>query len=166
MGRGGVDYTYDALSRLRTEARQFDGLSGSRTLTYEYTLAGALKSLTEQGVQTINYQHDNAGRLTLVTGTPYAGNIGTYASDFQYRAWGAVKSFAYGHGPRQTRGYDSRMRLSSFEVAGPTPQGPPVVMKAAYQYHADGRVKYLDEMLDADDRFDRSYPTIMTRRGA
>ncbi|HEX8118155.1 MAG TPA: hypothetical protein VF521_12850, partial [Pyrinomonadaceae bacterium] len=156
-GPGRVDYAYDALSRLLMESRQFDGLSGARTLAYEYTAAGALKSLTEQGVQTISYQHDNAGRLTQVTGTPYAGNVGTYASDFQYRAWGALKSFAYGHGPRQTRGYDSSMRLSSFEVAGATPQGPPVALRAAYQYHADGRVKYLDEMLDADDRFDRSY---------
>jgi len=85
-GVGQVDYEYDQLSRLQSENRQFPNITnasspdGKYKLSYEYTLSGALKSVTDPFNAQINYNFDKAGRTTTVTGTiPFAG-ITTYAS--------------------------------------------------------------------------------------
>lgn len=153
-GPGRVDFQYNQLSRLTSETRQFE--AGSFPLYYDYTLGGQVTAVTDWQGKQVNYDYDNAGKLVNVTTpTPYADNVSTYASNFQYRAWGGVKSFAYGNGRVLTQSYDERMQLSHFEIAGQTAQGAPVAMKSSYEYYADGRIKFMDDELD--DRFDRAY---------
>ena len=44
---GRVDYTYDTWSRLKTETRKFDDISGPTfQLSYDYNLTGGITSLT------------------------------------------------------------------------------------------------------------------------
>jgi YD repeat-containing protein len=160
---GRVDYQYNALSQLRSETRQFAGLVRSYMLSYTYTLAGQAESVTDWQSKQVNYGYDNAGRLTNVTTpTPYADNMTTYASNFQYLAWGALKSLSYGNGRVLSRSYDARLHLSGFLLAGQTAQGAPEAMKASYEYYADGRIKFVDDKLD--DRFDRAYEYDSTAR--
>ncbi len=44
---GSLTYLYDTLSQLIAETRQLPGLAGSYTLSYEYTLSGALKKVSD-----------------------------------------------------------------------------------------------------------------------
>ncbi len=44
--------------------------------------------------------------------------ISQYATNFQYRASGALKALNYGNGLNVSMNYDSRLRPSEFEVAG------------------------------------------------
>jgi YD repeat-containing protein len=161
-GPGRVDYQYDQLSRLQTETRQFDGV-GSFPLSYGYNLGGQVENVTDWETKQINYSYDSTGKLASVTTpTPYADNISTYASNFQYRAWGALKSFTYGNRRTLSRTYDTRLQLTSSLIAGQTPQGVPEAMKAGYEYYSDGRISFVDDQLD--DRFDRAYEYDLTAR--
>jgi hypothetical protein len=46
---------------------------------------------------TINYGYDSIGRLNGVTGSAnLVGVVAVYASSFQYRAWGALKTMTDG----------------------------------------------------------------------
>src|SRR6185369_13110210 len=83
-GNGRTDYTYNQLSRMLSETRQFNGLAGSYALNYDYNLAGELKAITDPTNATINYGHDASGRIANVTGSAYGG-VTQYASAFAYR---------------------------------------------------------------------------------
>ena len=154
-GNGRTDYTYDQLSRMRSETRQFNGVTGSHALNYDYNPAGQLKAITDPASATIYYGYDVSGRIINVTGSPYGG-ISQYASAFVYRAWGAIKGLTYGNNLTLSMSYNSSLKLTQFEVAGRPPQyGPWTVMKTQYQYYDDGGLKYADDLLD--ERFDRAY---------
>jgi YD repeat-containing protein len=148
---GGVTYHYDTLSRVTSEDRQFPGLSGAYTLAYEYTLAGALKKLTDPVGDSISYGFDQTGRLTGVTGSSFAG-VTTYASGITYRAWGAPKGVTYdGDSGSATTTYDERMRPQQHTLSVPaTPANfnTGTSMREQYQYDGDGR---LQQMTDLDD---------------
>ena len=75
-GNGYTDYTYDQLSRLKSEARSFSGLTGTFSIGYGYNLGNQLTSLTEptQFGSTFSYVHDAVGRLTNVNGSPFDGS--------------------------------------------------------------------------------------------
>ena len=115
-GMGRMDYVYDTLSRLKTETRQFNGL-GSFALNYDYNVAGELNSITDPFGHQVSYTFDKTGRVTGVTGSPF-GNVTQYASNLQYRAWGALKSMSYGNGMIQNQAYTSRSQLQSLTVSG------------------------------------------------
>ncbi|HEX6717738.1 MAG TPA: DUF4214 domain-containing protein [Pyrinomonadaceae bacterium] len=152
---GRADYTYDQLSQMRSESRQFNGISGSYALNYDYNLAGELKAITDPTSATVYYAYDVVGRVINVTGSPYGG-VSQYASGFVYRAWGAIKGLTYGNNLTLSMSYNSRLKSTQFEVAGRPPQyGSSSVMKTQYQYYNDGALKYADDLLD--DRFDRAY---------
>jgi YD repeat-containing protein len=130
-GSGSTSYQYNQLSQLNSETRTFDGLSGSYPISYDYNLAGELKKITDPANVTINYGFNSVGRLTSVFGsdTLYSG-VSNYASGFQYRAWGALKSISYGNSYTMAASFNARMLPTQFEVAGRPPQyGPPTVMK-------------------------------------
>ncbi|HJR06642.1 MAG TPA: hypothetical protein VJ842_05250, partial [Pyrinomonadaceae bacterium] len=46
--------------------------------------------------------------------------------------------------------YDARLQLSHFEIGGWTPQGSAQAMSADYYYYADGRIKFVDDLLTLD----------------
>jgi YD repeat-containing protein len=149
---GGVTYTYDSLSRITSEARQFaNGLSGTYTLSYQYNLAGALTRLTDPAGDSITYSYDQVARMTGVTGSSFAG-VTTYASGITYRAWGAQKGVSYdGDSGTATTTYDTRMRPQQYTLtvpAAPANFNIGTQMREQYQYYADGR---LQQMTDLDD---------------
>jgi YD repeat-containing protein len=161
-GSGRTDYTYDQLSRMQSETRQFSGVTGSYALNYDYNLAGELKAITDPAGATINYGYDLLGRIANVSGSAYGG-VTQYASVFAYRAWGAIKGFTYGNNLTLSMNYNARLKSTQFEVAGQPPQyGSSSVMKTQYQYYDDGALKYADDLLD--NRFDRAYGYDQTAR--
>jgi RHS repeat-associated protein len=153
-GSGERNYVYNTLSQLTSESRNFTGLPSSYvySLSYDYTLGGDLKSVTNHWGWQTSYAHDHTGRITAVTGTPYAG-VSTYVSGLQYRAWGAPKQIAYGNGKSLSMSYDNRLRMTQWNI--------PNVMGWNYAYSTPlipentGRVAFADNIYDAT--LDRSY---------
>ncbi|HEX6184770.1 MAG TPA: PA14 domain-containing protein [Pyrinomonadaceae bacterium] len=154
---GSVVYEYDTLSRLKREARRFGNWNhsspdGRYSLTYDYTIGGALKSITDPFGARIDYEYnDVAGRLTRVSGTPF-NNQTEYASEFKYRAWGAVKSLKYGDNFRMAVGFNERLDPAGYDMTDPAGAR---VMGANYQYHDDGSLRFVDDL--REDRFDRRF---------
>jgi YD repeat-containing protein len=145
-GSGSKSYQYDQLSRLSSETRQFTGLSGSYTLSYGYNLGGELTSVTDPTGASISYGYDQTGRMTGVTGTSFAG-VTSYASNLQYRAWGALKSASIGDGTTLSASYNSRLLPTDFSISS--------TISKHYDYNADGRLRYSRN--NGAGMFDRSY---------
>ncbi len=153
-GLGRVDYEYDQLSRMTSETRTFNDtlpqapLPNNRfNLSYTYNLTGELSSLTDPFGAVFNYGRNSAGQLTGVTGSLFGGTT-TYASNAQYRAWGALKHLEFGNGQQMNKTFD-QLRPTSFTINGSGQQ----VMQRQYQYYADGRLRYVQDQLDP--KFDR-----------
>jgi YD repeat-containing protein len=144
---GSVSYGRDQLSRLTSETRTFTGV-GSFTINYDYNLANQLTSVTDPFAAQVGYTHDQVGRVTAVTGSNFA-SVSTYASGVQYRAWGGVKSLTYGNSKTMSLTYDAKLNVATYEVPG--------VMKKSYQYYNDGRLKFTQDQLTANSKFDRLY---------
>lgn len=143
-GLGGTTYVYDQLSRLTSETRTFTNV-GAFPLIYSYNLANQLTSINDQVfTTTMGYAYDFAGRLNGLTSTGYP-NVSQFASNIQYRAWGAVKSVNYGNGKSLSSDYNSRLLPATFSVPG--------VISKTYQYYADGRMNYSQDV--NDPRYDR-----------
>jgi YD repeat-containing protein len=171
-GEGGsVAYTYDMFSRLTSEARQFPGLSGTYTLSYDYTLMGSLKSVTDQtnpsSPVSVSYNFDNAGQLTEVNSTGM-GATGPLASNMKYRAWGALKHADYGPASSSVNlnlGYDSRGRMTSYALGGVSTlingtAGPAHTEAGNFQYYPDGALKSAStywQRPEGADTLDRAY---------
>jgi len=153
---GDVSYSYDQLSRLKSETRSFAGL-GTYSLSYEYNLGGQLNKITDPTNMTINYNHDRVGRTIGITGenTLY-GNVSNYASDIAYWASGGRKRIIYGNNYSSAFSFNSRLQPSQFEVTPPSVGSAPV-MKTNYNYYDDGRLRFADNNAGLlADRFDRA----------
>ncbi|HEV2833744.1 MAG TPA: LamG-like jellyroll fold domain-containing protein, partial [Pyrinomonadaceae bacterium] len=144
---GSVVYNRDLLSQLTSETRTIAGV-GSFTLNYAYNLSGQLTSVTDPFGAQVGYGHDKLGRLSAITGANF-GSVTSYASDFQYRAWGALKSLSYGNSKTVGLGYDVKLNVSTYEIPG--------LMKKSYQYYNDGRLRFTQDQLFTNSRFDRFY---------
>jgi YD repeat-containing protein len=149
-GLGRVDYSYDALSRLTSELRHFDGLAstangGNYNLAYEYNIGGQLKKITDSFNAEVGYTRDLAGKVTALTGAGF-GNVSNYATSLQYSASGLLKHLTYGNGGSLNATYNARLQSTSFVAQG---------INMTYQYFDDGRVKFSENFFD--HRFDRSY---------
>lgn len=150
-GLGTVVYSYDQLSRLIAEARTFnepgapiDGIT--KTVSYAYSISGALKSITDPAGSSVHYVFDATGRLSTVTGTSFGG-VTTYASDARYRAWGAPRHLTYGNAKTLDITYNARMQAATFAVPG--------VISKTYDYYDDGQLRFSSDLLD--HKFDRRY---------
>lgn len=171
---GTVSYEYNSLSQMTAETRQFSEtmsgapLSNNRyKLEYSYALSGGLKSYKDPfGVQ-IDYSHDKTGRLSAVTGSGTGGSR-TYASNPNYRAWGALKHLEYGNGTKfDITNFNNKLQGTGFEVKD---DDNTAFIKKQYQFYNDGSLKYIQDELNA--KFDRSYKydnlsrTVEARTGA
>jgi YD repeat-containing protein len=110
-GAGTQTYTYDELSRMTSETRTISGVTGSFTISYGYQLSGKLKSVTDPFGAVVNYNDDKTARTTSITGSNFAG-VSTYASDIEYRAFGAVKELTYGSADSSVLSYEFRRPAS------------------------------------------------------
>lgn len=98
----------------------------------------------------MTYSYDAAGRLNGVDGTGFP-NVSHFASNLQYRAWGALKTESYGNGFTSIGSYNSRLQMLDFAVRRPNGA---TVMVDSYQYYSDGRLKFSD---DDEQDLDRAY---------
>jgi YD repeat-containing protein len=150
-GTGSVSYAYDQLSRMTSETRSFNGLNGTFTLSYEYTLSGELKAITDPVGSRVDYAYDNSGRLTSATGSgPISASV--YASNFGYRAWGAVKDFDFGNGVHQHLGFNSRLQNTAIGLSN---LNSGASVSWTNQYYADGKLSTVSD--SNDPRFDRAF---------
>src|SRR6185436_6809027 len=148
-GMGNTSYAYDPLSRMTSETRQFNDTLNEAPMTnnrfqigYTYSISG-LKSYTDPYGEEIAYTADRVGRLKEVTGTSFAG-VTSYASNPEYRAWGALKHLEYGNGFRMDETFDNRLQAASFKIDNPSDSNNPLFDKT-YQYYSDGALKLADE---------------------
>jgi YD repeat-containing protein len=140
-GSGMTTYNYDQLSRLTSETRTFNGLAGSYTLGYGYNLLNEITSVTDQHSGTsFSSVYDSTGRVFSVSGSGYGGAATQFATQISYRAFGAPKSVAYGNNTSISFGYNSRGFTTGF-----TANLPGYYFGAAYQYYADGRLKFAQD---------------------
>ena len=146
-GLGSTTYTRDSLSRVTAETRTFTGV-GNYTLNYAYNLSDQLTSITDPSGAQVGYNYDLIGRLSSITGSNFA-SVSTYASSMQYRAWGDLKSLSYGNTRTLAMTYDANMKPATYEVPG--------VMKKGYTYSNDGRLKFTQDQLTTNSKFDRLY---------
>ena len=159
-GTGSLTYSYDSLSRMQSETRQFLGPTaplGSFTLSYQYNLAGELKKITDPTNLTINYNYDSTGRVIGVTGeNTLVENVSTYALNLTYRAWGALKDIDYGNGTHSHLSYNARLLPTSLALSNviPPPYNQTATMSWTYDYFDDGRNNHAFD--SADNRFDRA----------
>ena len=150
-GLGSVTYHYDQLSRMDWEERAFSGL-GTYRLSYGYNLAGELTNVTNPFSVQVNYTYDQMGRPTAVSGIGYFG-VSSYINNIVYRAFGGTKEIGYGNGKTLSIGYDSRLRMTSWDVAN--------VMGWSYAYDTPSihentnRVAFANNLYD--HTLDRSY---------
>ncbi|MEJ7623794.1 MAG: hypothetical protein WKF34_07355 [Pyrinomonadaceae bacterium] len=145
---GSVAYAYDQLSRMTGETRTFsdtlaDKPTGNFNLTYEYALAGQLKSYTDAYGDKIGYVHDKAGRLGTVTGTSYAG-FSTYASNAGYRAWGGLKHLEYANGVQMDTAFNNKLQPAEYDLVKNTTS----IMRKNYEYLNDGKLKFVDDEMN------------------
>jgi YD repeat-containing protein len=146
-GLGSVTYTHNQLSQLTAETRTISGV-GNFTLNYTYSLSGQLSSVTDPFGAQMGYNFDKIGRLSAVTGANFA-SVTSYASNIQYRAWGALKSLSYGNSKTLALGYNQNLSVSTYEVPG--------ILKKSYQYYDDGQLKFIQDQLTTNSKFDRLY---------
>jgi YD repeat-containing protein len=159
-GPGRVDYNFDIQSRLQSETREISGV-GSYTLTYEYNLAGQLKSVTDPAGSSFSYVFNKAGQITGVDGSGPA-SIPQYATNIQYRAWGGIKHADYHHGVNMNRTFTARMQPARYELTNvwdnlsfPIPPAGARKMGYDFEYHPDGNLRFAGDLLN--NKFDRSY---------
>ena len=152
-GTGTTQYQYNELSQIVSETKQFEGIAGIFTLLYGYELNGAVRQISILPNDTIvTYNFDKIGRAGSVSGQGFiddrfGATIGNLGSEIQYRAWNGLKSMSFGNPATVSIDYNNRLRVSSFRI--------PNLMEIDYQYYADGRVSFSDDILNST--FDRSY---------
>lgn len=155
-GLGSVGYTYDTLSQMTSETRIIDGV-GTFPIVYEYHPTGQLKKITDPMNVSINYTYDSSGRTSTVTGSgTLYGGVSSYATNYKYRAWGALKQYSYGNSSQHlvSVAYTGRGQVSRYQATFNSPFATQSVT-GQYQYGADGRLRSSTE--ETDHRHDRAY---------
>jgi RHS repeat-associated protein len=100
--------SFDALGRVTTSSQRTDGQTYS--MSYEYDLAGHLKSEIYPTGRIIHHTFDAAGRLYQVTGTKGSAVPLTYASIDSYTPHGATRQMTLGNGLIEHTTYNSRLQ--------------------------------------------------------
>lgn len=157
-GTGRVDYAYNELSQITSETRQFPDITNSSAtdgkfkLSYEYTLSGSLKSITDPFNAKVNYAYDKIGRTSSVTGEIAYAGVTDYVKELKYRAWGAGKHVKYGNNNTLDIDYNNRLDPKKYDLLNASGSR---LMGAEYKYYGDGTLKFVDDL--RDDKFDRKY---------
>jgi YD repeat-containing protein len=155
-GTGTISLAYNDLSQLTSETRVFTDLPNqSYALSYDYTIGGQLKRITDPANTKFKYTYDTGGRITSIIdeGTLVA-NVSNYATGLEYRAWGALRDINFGNGTHQHVDFNSRFlptdsTLSNLVVGSNSSAS----MSWSYDYYDDGRQRHAFD--SNDNRFDR-----------
>jgi hypothetical protein len=164
-GPGYVSYVYDTLSRLQSETRHFDELTGDYQISYTYNLAEQIKTITDNRFNTTaTYTYNKAGELTGIGGNGYGSsaqnNFTASSASIWYRAWGGTKQLNYGNGLQLNLNYNERLQPTQYRLQTGQSQ---VRDGSDYQYYDDGRVRFASNMVAAEEfitpanAFDRAY---------
>ena len=164
-GPGYVSYVYDILSRLQSETRHFDELTGDYQISYTYNLAGQIKTITDNRFNTTaTYTYNKAGELTGIAGNGYGSsaqnNFTASSASILYRAWGGTKQLNYGNGLQFNLSYNARLQPTQYRLRN---EQSIVRDGSDYQYYDDGRVRFASNMVGANEgitpanAFDRAY---------
>ncbi len=144
-GTGTTAYFYDELSRITSETKTFIGQTGSYSIGYSYQLGGALKEVKvpTDATRDILYAYNRAGVLTGISGGGY-GSVSQYIQNRKVRAFGKVKQADYGNNLHLEQQYDTRQRVSVFNVRNQNQQD---IMKIEYEYVSSGQIKRANNVL-------------------
>jgi RHS repeat-associated protein len=99
---------FDAVGRVKQSRQVTDGQSYA--MSYEYDLAGNLRSETYPSGRIVETQYDTAGRLLGVTGQAAGGSQKTYASSPSYTAHGALGALKLGNNLWEHTRYNTRLQ--------------------------------------------------------
>ena len=152
-GTGTLTYTYDELSRLETETKDFtdylaNAPDGVYTLTYNYHLSGGIKSIEDPFGDEITYTPDKIGRTTGITGTEFAG-LTSYASYIRFRAFGSLRSMTTSTDSQTdiSFDYDTALRPSAYAAASAANETN--IHDRAFSYYNDGTLHEITDNVDA-----------------
>ena len=93
-GSNGDYYGYDTLGRQNVKIQQ-TGSSNYQMLA-SYNFAGAITTLTYPSGHTVNHSHDQAGRLSSLTGNLGDGTTRTYSTGITYSPFGSLSREQFG----------------------------------------------------------------------
>ena len=163
-GLGTVEYSYDELSRLKTESRNFtDTLTdepsgGLYTLTYNYHLTGGLKSIKDPWNNEVTYASDSVGRTTSIGANSFDGRTNgsmAFASGLSYRAFGGIKAMTYATEDTTAISleFDNALRPTSYTSTSAANNDD--IQDRNYTYYNDGMTQNVDNAVDG--KFSQAY---------
>jgi YD repeat-containing protein len=151
-GTGTTTYSYDEVSRLTSETKDFADLSTNYTISYGYNF-GALASVSNPFASgaTANFSSNKVGKVTGAS-EYYNSTTSQYVSDTKYRAWGALKEYKYTNPFNLSGGttpqsgevhldYDSRLLVSSYD----TSDNRGAIDGMEFERYKDGKLKSAEE---------------------
>lgn len=99
-----LKYCYDRFGQI---VRKVQIVSGkSFTLSYAYTLAGDIDSITYPDGTTVDYVRDTQARIKEIGVRPIGGTRTVLLNNGNYEPFGPVAGWAYGNGRTLSRSYD------------------------------------------------------------
>ncbi|MET0753299.1 MAG: VCBS repeat-containing protein, partial [Pyrinomonadaceae bacterium] len=163
-GTGNQTYSYDELSRLKIEAKNFSDTianapSGGYQLHYDYHPAGGLKSLgfwlgsNDATPMVVTYAADKAGRVSSIGSSGFYNSVAevtSLASNISYRAFGGVKFMTYDTAqPTQiSLEYNTRLQPLSYEASSQANNTD--IQNTTYSYFNDGSPKEVINAVDGN----------------
>ncbi len=135
---GTYTYTYDALGNLLTEEKIINTVT--YTTQYAYDPAGILTSMTYPDGRTVDYELDNAGRVTRATSIKDSVTT-ILAENVSYLPFGPLASLTYGNGTALSKTFDQLYRLIDMNAGS--------VQSLGYTPDPVGNITAITDNLDA-----------------
>lgn len=119
---GAQAYRYNTMGQLTEQS--YDVNKTRYALTYEYDLAGQLKTLRYPSGRKVKYAYDAQGRLSAVNTVEADGAPGimsdlseqTVAANIHYLPYGSLKGLTYGNGAQLRIDHDQNYRIRSIRA--------------------------------------------------
>jgi len=113
--------SYDPLGRPITKRQLFkrNGVVTGYSINQTYDLAGNVKTVKYPSGRTVNYNYDQAGRLSSFTGNLGDGQLRTYSTITQYHQAGMIERETFGTQTPlyQKKRYNNRLQLGDLRLS-------------------------------------------------
>lgn len=139
-----MTWEYDSLSRMIKQTQN------KKTVGFTHDNAGNLTSISYPGGNVLQYNYDEAGRVTAITDNQQR-TIATY----QYNPLGQFDSIIYYNGSRADFKYDGQQRLESIKFTDTA--NKKLLDGTRYGYDAAGRVIFEVHLYQGKDKGDRYF---------